>query len=156
MAEFDLTSKSDQKIRKMMEEIGGYGPEFQLAIRQEFQRRNLQPIHDQHGAVTAPTRAEGRVSGTILLSTGEIPVPYDVIDAVFAYGSSNDGFLKTANPLEAYQKVAAVLKERAAEAGGDAVTFATFDYRVAIHSGCGGGKAFEVFAYGTAVKTRAA
>ena len=85
---------------------------------------------------------------------GTSPLLNDVIDAVFAYGSSNDGFLKTANPLEAYQKVAGVLKERAVAVGGNGVTFATFDYRVAVNSGCGGGKAFEVFAYGTAVRTR--
>jgi uncharacterized protein YbjQ (UPF0145 family) len=75
---------------------------------------------------------------------------------VFAYGSSTDGFLKTANPMEAYEKVANVLKQQAAAAGGDGVIHATFDYRVAASTGCGGGKAFEVFAYGTAVRTRSA
>jgi hypothetical protein len=154
MAEFDLTSKSDEKIRAMMQEIGGYSPEFQMAIRQEFQRRNLQPILEGADLTSRGTRAVEKQPVVVLLSTGEIPLPYDVLDAVFAYGSSNDGFLKTANPLEAYQKVAGVLKERALAVGGNGVTFATFDYRVAANSGCGGGKAFEVFAYGTAVRTR--
>jgi hypothetical protein len=88
----------------------------------------------------------------LILSTGDIRQNYTIIDPVFAYGSSNDGFLKTANPLEAYSKVADLLKDRAAKMGADGIIHATFDYRVAAKTGCGGGKAFEVFAYGTAVK----
>ena len=152
MSQFDLADKTDQKIQSMMDDIASYSPDFQIAIRDEFQRRNLQtrPARSTSGSADKLRLPDSPV----LLSTGEIGQPYDVIDAIFAYGSSTDGFLKTANPLEAYQKVAGVLKERATAAGGDAVTFATFDYRVAASAGCGGGKAFEVFAYGTAVRIR--
>lgn len=153
MSQYDLTGKSDQKIQTMMEEISDYSPDFQVAISEEFQRRKLQRAL-AHSPSAGGTASKAQAPQSVLLSTGEIGVPYDVIDAVFAYGSSSDGFLKTANPLEAYQKVASVLKERAAAAGADAVTFATFDYRVAAGTGCGGGKAFEVFAYGTAVRIR--
>ena len=153
MSQYDLTGKSDQKIQTMMEEISDYSPDFQVAISEEFQRRKLQRSL-AHSPSSGATASKPQSPQSVLLSTGEIGIPYDVVDAVFAYGSSSDGFLKTANPLEAYQKVASVLKDRALAAGGDAVTFATFDYRVAANSGCGGGKAFEVFAYGTAVRIR--
>lgn len=154
MSQYDLTGKSDQKIQTMMEEISDYSPDFQVAISAEFQRRKLQRSVTQSSSSAVATASKSQSPQSVLLSTGEIGVAYDVVDAVFAYGSSSDGFLKTANPLEAYQKVANVLKERAVAVGGNAVTFATFDYRIAASAGCGGGKAFEVFAYGTAVRIR--
>jgi uncharacterized protein YbjQ (UPF0145 family) len=55
--------------------------------------------------------------------------------------------------MEAYSKVAEQLQSNAANMGATAVVHASFDYRVAVSSGCGGGRqVFEVFAYGTAVK----
>lgn len=93
-------------------------------------------------------------ASNITLTTGDIRSDYDVIGPVFAYGSSDQGILKTANPLEAYGKVSELLKQAGATAGGDGIVHAHFDYRVAVKSGCGGGQSFEVFAYGTAVKLR--
>jgi hypothetical protein len=90
---------------------------------------------------------------SIVLSTGDIHKEYTIIDTVFAYGSSDQGFLKSANPVEAYEKVGELLKERAKKMGADGIAFTTFDYRVAVKSGCmSNNQSFEVFAYGTAVK----
>ncbi len=90
---------------------------------------------------------------SVILSTGDIRQDYTILDTVFAYGSSTEGFLKSANPIEAYKKVGELLKQNAAKIGADGIVYATFDYRVAVKSGClSGGQAFEVFAYGTAVK----
>lgn len=88
----------------------------------------------------------------LILSTGDIRQNYTIIDPVFAYGSSNNGFLKMVNPLEAYSKATELLKDRVAKKGADGIIQATFDYRVAANTGCSGEKAFEVFTYGTAVK----
>ena len=91
----------------------------------------------------------------LTLSTGDLKQPYDIVDVVFAYGSSGEGFLKTANPLEAYGKVANELRDHAAKLGANAIVNAAFDYRTASGTGCSSGKLlFEVFAYGTAVMLR--
>jgi Putative heavy-metal-binding len=103
--------------------------------------------------ITIPSEEE--LMAKVTVSTGDFKEPYDIIDLVFAYGSSGEGFLKTANPLEAYGKVADQLRERAAKIGANGVVHAAFDYRTAVGAGCGSGKqVFEVFAYGTAVRTR--
>lgn len=78
---------------------------------------------------------------------------YEVLEIVFAYGSSDGALFKTANPLEAYPKVRDQLGETAIKIGADAVIGVSFDYRVSMKQGCGGSnQSFEVFAYGTAVK----
>lgn len=98
-------------------------------------------------------QSRARAPQQILVSTGQIPYAHDVIGPVFAYGSSKEGFLRTANPIEAYHKVTTVLQQEAAKFGADAVIFASFDYRVAVSFGCWGNRqVFEVFAYGTAVR----
>lgn len=73
----------------------------------------------------------------MLVSTGDIhEKKYQIIEVVFAYGSSIDGFLKTANPMEAYKKVTEALRDEAKKHKGDAVIYAHFDYRVAAKAGC--------------------
>lgn len=89
----------------------------------------------------------------MIVSTTDIKKDYEILDVVFAYGSSGTGWLKTANPMEAYPKVLEELKSNAVKIGAEAIVGATFDYRVAVGTGCSNGKqVFEVFAYGTAVK----
>jgi uncharacterized protein YbjQ (UPF0145 family) len=53
---------------------------------------------------------------------------------------------------KAYNKVCEKLKDEASEIKADAIVGAHFDYRVAAKTGCFSGQAFEVIAYGTAVK----
>jgi uncharacterized protein YbjQ (UPF0145 family) len=89
----------------------------------------------------------------MIVTTTNLSEKYEIMDVVFAYGSSGEGFLKTANPMEAYPKVLEELKKNAKNKGADAIVGAKFDYRVAAGTGCSNGKqVFEVFAYGTAVK----
>ncbi|MCX6726231.1 MAG: heavy metal-binding domain-containing protein [Candidatus Shapirobacteria bacterium] len=90
---------------------------------------------------------------TIVTTTDLNDKKCEILEIVFAYGSSSGGMFKTANPLEAYPKVRDQLAEAGTKIGADAVIGAHFDYRVASKQGCGGDtQAFEVFAYGTAVK----
>ena len=91
----------------------------------------------------------------MFITTTELThIKYKIIEVVFAYGSSDSGFLKTANPMEAYPKVRDLLKNEAEKIGADAVIGAHFDYRTAVKSGCSGNQSsFEVFAYGTAIKS---
>lgn len=89
----------------------------------------------------------------MLVSTTNIDKKYEVIDIVFAYGNSTQGFLKTANPMEAYPKVKEALISEAEKLSAEGIIGITFDYRVAVKSGCGSSsQVFEVFAYGTAIK----
>jgi transcriptional regulator of nitric oxide reductase len=89
----------------------------------------------------------------IILSTGEIPFDYKIIDVVFAYGHSSQTFFRGANPMEAYQRVSDILEQTAAQIGAEAVLWVKYDYRVALSSGLvTTNQVFEVFAYGTAVK----
>ena len=41
----------------------------------------------------------------MIVSTTNTDKNYKVLEVIFAYGNSEDKFLKTANPLEAYPKV---------------------------------------------------
>jgi uncharacterized protein YbjQ (UPF0145 family) len=89
----------------------------------------------------------------ILLSTGEAPFTYKIIDVVFAYGNSSQSFFKVANPMEAYRKVSDMLEQSAIQVGANAVLWVKYDYRVALNQGfLTTNQVFEVFAYGTAVR----
>lgn len=89
----------------------------------------------------------------VILSTGEVPFNYKIIDVVFAYGNSSETFFKGANPMQAYERVSTMLEQAAAKIGADAVLWVKYDYRVAPNQGLfGPNQVFEVFAYGTAVK----
>jgi hypothetical protein len=86
----------------------------------------------------------------ILLSTGDIPEKYQIVDLVFAHGSSSEGALKGMEPPQAFQILASWLGQTALKAGADAVINIRIDFKIA--QGLLGARAFEVFAYGTAVK----
>ena len=85
----------------------------------------------------------------VLLSPGDIPEKYTIVDLVFAHGSSSEGPLKGVEPPQAFQILANWLGQTALKAGGDAVINIRFDFKIAQGQGT---RAFEVFAYGTAVK----
>ena len=99
----------------------------------------------------------------IIISTGDFPSPYKIVDVVFAYGNSSETFFKVVNLQEAYERVSTRLEENAGKIGADAVLWVKYDFRVAISPGYSGqndlmrfffgpGQVFEVFATGTAVK----
>ncbi len=99
-----------------------------------------------------PSLPLGRLpsSARILLSTGDIPDRYEIVDLVFAHGSSSAGALKGMGPPQAFQILADWLGQTAQKAGANAVIHIRFDFQLA--QDLPGTKAFEVFAYGTAVK----
>ena len=90
----------------------------------------------------------------MILSTGDIKNDYQIIDLVFAYGTSNEDKQKACKPLEAYSDVSKILAHTAGQLGADAVINIRFDTRVAAEKTPAGGshKVFEVYGYGTAVK----
>lgn len=89
----------------------------------------------------------------MILSTGDIPNKYKIVDLVFASGDSTQGIFKSCQPIAAYQKVSQLLGEVAQSVGADAVINIKLDFRVAVSQGIlGNNQAFEVFGYGTAVK----
>ncbi|CAN5391978.1 hypothetical protein BH10ACI3_BH10ACI3_26110 [soil metagenome] len=90
---------------------------------------------------------------TVTLSTGDVPFKYEIIDLIFAYGSSNETIFQGASPVQAYEKVSSLLERRAAEIGADAVVWVRYEYRVAqSRDFFVPNQVFEVFAYGTAVR----
>lgn len=89
----------------------------------------------------------------MIYSSGDIKDEYQVVDLVFAMGNSTEGFMSGCNPIEAYQRVTQRLGEVASSVGGDAVINIRFDFRVAAAPGVfSPNQAFEVYAYGTAVR----
>ena len=97
-------------------------------------------------------KARNQSRGEVLCSTGDIHEPYTIVDVVFATGNSTQGFLKIADPVEAYSEVLKSLKEAASRVGGDAVINVAFNYREATESGALANKqVFEIIAFGTAI-----
>lgn len=89
----------------------------------------------------------------VLLSTGDIPGAYQIIDAVFAVDSSTKGFLSEVDPGQAFEGVKRQLRERCRELGGHAVICCQFEYRNALADGFLGKKqSLEIFGYGTAIR----
>jgi DNA-directed RNA polymerase subunit RPC12/RpoP len=92
----------------------------------------------------------------IILSTGQVGRPYQVIDIVFALDSADPRALihrAGADPGAAFSKVKMQLRHQCSARGGDAVMDCQFFHRVAEGSNLPIGKQpVEIFAYGTAVK----
>lgn len=85
----------------------------------------------------------------MLFSTGDIKQEYNIIDIIFAYGSTKEGFFGGTNTNKAFEEVKAELSKKCTTIGGDAIINCHFEHRVAVD---GKKQAFEIFAYGTAVK----
>ena len=94
------------------------------------------------------------MNSNILITTGDIHEDYEIIDAVFALDSCQQGFFTGADPNKAFDKVKEGLRKKAASLGGHAVINCQFEYRVAVSSGGFGSskQVIEIFAYGTAVR----
>ena len=100
---------------------------------------------------------ENELAGAqIILSTGQIGRPYEVLDVVFAIDVADPGaFVRRggADAGAAFNKVKMQLRHQCAARGGDAVMHCQFFHRVAEGSNLPAGKQpMEIFAYGTAVK----
>lgn len=102
-------------------------------------------------AQKARENAKAQALAQVVVSTGGIPQPHRVIDAVFAMDSHQEGFFSgSASPAKAFEGVKSQLRQACVAAGGDAVINCQFEYRVAL--GSNGKQCIEIFAYGTAVK----
>jgi len=91
----------------------------------------------------------------ILITTGDIKEPYEILDAIFALDFHKESFFGgSADPAKAFDKVKDKLRVVCKNMGGDAIVNSQFEYRVASAEGLFGGakQVIEIFAYGTAVK----
>ena len=89
----------------------------------------------------------------IIVTTGNIDYPYQVVDCIFALDCTQETFLNPTNPRLAFDGVKQQLKEQCVELGGHAVICTQFEYRSALADGFFGKKnAIEIFAYGTVVR----
>lgn len=84
----------------------------------------------------------------MILSTGDSKGDYDIIKLVFAYGDSTAH--GSCTPPQAYEKASQLLAQNATGMGANAVINLRFDFRMAQDHR--NKQAFEVFAYGTAVR----
>ena len=85
----------------------------------------------------------------MIFSTGDLKQNYSIIDIIFTYGSTKEGFFGGTNTNKAFEDVKAELSKKCEAIGGDAVINCRFEHRVAVD---GRKQVFELFAYGTAVK----
>ena len=90
----------------------------------------------------------------VIISTGDIKEDYEVIDAIFELGQGEAGLFATGSD-EAFKKVKTQLASKCKSLGGNAVIFCQFEYRITLNDGLFGKKqGVEIFAYGTAVRTK--
>lgn len=86
----------------------------------------------------------------IIISTGDLNKPYEIIDTIFAVDSATaKGWGSTLKPEKAFEGVKDELEKECKKLGGNAVINCQFEYRNALD---GKNQAIEFFAYGTAVK----
>lgn len=100
---------------------------------------------------------ESEVAGAhVILSTGQVGRPYEVIDIVFAIDLADPSAFTHragADPGAAFNKVKMLLRHQCSARGGDAVMNCQFFHQVAEGSNLPVGRQpVEIFAYGTAVK----
>lgn len=95
----------------------------------------------------------------VLVSTGDVPARYQIVDLVYAYGNSSAGFFQSVNPADAYKIATKMLAAQAKSKGCNGVINIRLDYRVALaQPGIAAMVAnvsfqcFEVFGYGTAIR----
>lgn len=91
----------------------------------------------------------------MLISTVNPPRRYEIVDTIFVlHGAEAGGFLggEGINIDLAFEEVKALLAEKAASMGANAVIGCDFEQRIAVSSGGWADKqVLEIFAYGTAV-----
>jgi len=91
----------------------------------------------------------------VLISTGDIPGEYEVIDTIFAMAAKEVDLSKVNRPSYAFHEVREKLRKNATEYGGDAAIHCRFEYNVPSNRSVFGHKhMIEFFGYGTAVKRK--
>jgi hypothetical protein len=107
-------------------------------------------------------KAELESAKNVKVTTGGINKDYEILKIVFELGQDDGGLLggllgTGGSPEQAFENAEAQLKIKATRLGCDYVINAVFNQRVAVgaKSALGGhNQVIEVFAYGTAVKSR--
>lgn len=89
----------------------------------------------------------------MIISSGGVCEQYQVLGLVVGFASVSEGCSSGVNVEGTYQTALRRLTESATAQGADGLIFVNFQNRVAVKPGCTGpSQAFEVFAWGTAVK----
>ena len=89
----------------------------------------------------------------MLISSGDANRPFKVLGLVVGYASRTRSLRGKLNPESVYEEALERLTESADEHNADGLLFVNFQSRVASDQGCSGPlQAFEVFAWGTAVR----
>lgn len=89
----------------------------------------------------------------MIISSGAVCEQYQVLGLVVGFASVSEGCSGGIKVEDTYQMALKRLTESATAKGADGVIFVNFQNRVAVNAGCTGtAQAFEVFAWGTAVK----
>ena len=90
----------------------------------------------------------------IIVTTGDLHVPYEIIDAIFAVSFNKETWFRAADPSASFNGVKEILKDKCRAVGGDAVICCQFEYRISVDQGvlAGNKQVAEIWAYGTAVR----
>jgi len=88
----------------------------------------------------------------VILTTGDLHTPYEIIDTIFAFESQRE-YWGHLDPNHVFQGVKEKLREKCAALNGQAVVHCQFEYRNALADGVFNKvQALEIFAYGTVVR----
>tara|TARA_B110000003_G_scaffold219668_1_gene219410 strand:- start:415 stop:789 length:375 start_codon:yes stop_codon:yes gene_type:complete len=119
------------------------------------------PSKEEKAAADAEAKAQLEKAQKVKITTGGIDEKYEILKIVFQLGSDEGGawgqLLGTGgSPEAAFAHAETQLKIKAAELGCDYVINTVFNQRIAVSKAALGGanQVIEVFAYGTAVKTK--
>ena len=118
--------------------------------QQKFRRE----LVEREKKLRAARKEQKRVSyehavDSVILSTGDIPGEYKIVDVVFALGDSRQsGSVATSDPFNALKDE---LKRLAIEKGGDAVINCRFEHRITVIESSYN-RAIEFVAYGTLIR----
>lgn len=89
----------------------------------------------------------------IIISTGDINEKYKILDTIMVLGSDVAGWIKGANPNQAFEMVKEQMRSIAVEKGGNAVINCQFQFRYAVDTKMLiMAQAFELYGYGTVVR----
>lgn len=138
------------------EKCSGCGAAQQYRVNTRCHKCGLVFTDEMLAEKEAATRSLVEAVRRIIISTGDLKEPYEVIDAVFALDANDATWVSGADPSKAFDGVKSRLRSICHNLGGDAVVNCLFQYRSALADGGLFGKrqAIEILAYGTAVKFR--
>ena len=119
------------------------------------------PSKEEKLKAEVEAKAKLEKSKLVKITTGSIDKDYEILKIVFQLGSDDGGVFGAllgtgGRPEAAFDQAETQLKIKAAELGCDYVINAVFNQRIAVSKSAIGGvnQVIEVFAYGTAVKTK--